>query len=171
MCRPTQKCAAPSKSCSKSPAKTPVKTKRFIKKESRVKKSVRFSFSDNKVTFRHLLKEDLDHAWYQSKEYKVFQHDRMTTIQTLRGARGDLKALNPSEQCVRGLEMNATPEIFKYRAQGIKTTIRSVLQQQLAQRRFGLKDPTSLGMVSMASSKPARHLAAALAVIDSQQRL
>jgi hypothetical protein len=149
-------------------SKTPVrKAQRSLNKTSRDKKSVRFSELDNKVVFRHLLREELKQAWYQSNEYKEFQNDRLTTIRTLRSAKGDLGALDPSKQCVRGLEMNATPEIFQYRSVGIKATVMSVLQRQQVQRQMGLKDDGTLGMVSMVSSKPAAQLAAALALIDS----
>ncbi|CAB9505713.1 expressed unknown protein [Seminavis robusta] len=166
MCRTTTKC------CTKAATKMAVKahsTKVHNAANKKVSnKSVRFSDSDNKVQFRHAPKEELQMAWYQPQEYKVFHYDRLSTIRTLRHAKGDLSVLDPNSQCVRGLEMNATPEIFKYRASGIKTTIRSVLQHQHVQRQIGLKDPTSLGMVSMVKSTAARHLAAALALIDEQ---
>ncbi|CAB9524109.1 expressed unknown protein [Seminavis robusta] len=157
--------------CTKAADKTAAKAHCNVHAKKVANKSVRFSDSDNKVKFRHVLKEELQMAWYRPEEYKVFHYDRLSTIQTLRSAKGDLSVLDPNEQCVRGLEMNATPEIFKYRAFGIKTTIRSVLQHQQVQRQIGLKDPASLGMVSVVSSKAARHLAAALALIDSQQSL
>jgi hypothetical protein len=156
------------KSAPSTSTKTPVrKAQLSLKKTSRDKKSVRFSESDNKVVFRQMFKEELKQTWYQSVEYKEFQNDRLMTIRTLRSAKGDLSALNPSKQCVRGLEMNATPEIFQYRASGIKATVMRVLQQQQVQRQMGLKDDGTLGMVSMVSSKPAAQLAAALALIDS----
>ena len=155
------KCA----SAAKSPARQAQRTSKNIRGS---RKSVRFFESGNKVVFRHLLKEELKHAWYQSDEYKEFQKDRITTISTLRSAKGDLNALDPSKHCVRGLEMNATPEIFRYRTVGIKVHARIVLQQQKLQRQVGHKDDGTLGIVSTASSKAAIQLAAALALIDSQ---
>jgi hypothetical protein len=148
-----------------------VKTKSIsvIKKSRKAKKKVSFSGSD-KVTYRHILKTELQQAWYSDCEYQSFQNDRVRTIQLLRRANGNLSALNPQEQCIRGLEMQATPEIFRFRANGIKSTIQRVLQQQQVQREFGLKDDSTLGLVSVVYSKPARDLATALAAIDSQQR-
>lgn len=140
-----------------------------IKKNRKAKKRVNFSGS-NKVTYRHVLKEELQQAWYSDSEYKNFHVDRVQTIRALRQAKGDLSALDGEQHCIRGLEMQATPEIFRFRAKGIKSTIRKVLQQQKAQREFGLKDDTSLGLVSVVYSKKARDFATALAAIDSQQR-
>ena len=141
-----------------------------VTKRSRRKFKKRVSFSgSNRVTILEVLKAERQHSWYNDSEYKNFQVDRVQTIRALREAKGDLSALDPQRQCIRGLEMQATPEIFRFRANGIKSTIQRVLQQQKVQREFGLKDDVSLGLVSVVYSKPARDLATALAAIDSQQ--
>jgi len=167
MCRTTP--LPVSKKC----CKASNRVKAAIKSSSKnliTKKAVRFSES-NKVTFRHLMPEDLQQAWYQAEDFARFQQDRTATVLALRSAGGNLNALNSVEQCVRGLEMQATPEIFRYRTTNIKNTIQGVLKQQEVERQMGLKssDPSMLGFVSSHFSKSAATFATAVAAIDAQR--
>ena len=143
-------------------------TAKVLGPRRRARKSVRISTEENQVTFRHASRDELQSSWYQTEEYQSFKRDGAATIRAFRAARFNLGALDPKDQCVRGLEMQATPEIFQFRANGIKSTIRGVLQQQQVQRHLGQKDYGTLGMVSMMYSKSARNLASSLAAIDAQ---
>jgi len=131
-------------------------------------RKVRMSIENNKILEHHASNEDLQRAWYQPEEYKRFKHDKAQTIRAFRSACCDLGALDPQNHCVRGLEMQATSEIFRYRANAIKRVIQGVLQQQEMLRQFGKKDDGALGMVSMVYSAPARKFAFSLGALDAQ---
>ena len=161
MCRTTAPTAPPPKCCKA--ARNAV----LVSKRRRARKSVRISVEHNQVSFRQASTEDRRSSWYDIKDYEDFKRDRAATVRAFRKADCNLAALDKN-QSLRGLEMYATDTVMKFRATGIKTTIRGVLQQQRVQRQLGQKDDGTLGMISMFYSEKATNFASSMAKIDAQ---
>lgn len=137
------------------------------KRRMNVKKSVRFSDKID-IAYRPCLsQEDLQHSWYQDRDYRVFKQDIRSTIIAMNNSSGDFNSLDVNHHCFRGLERQISVYIFGESSNPVKGIIKQVLMVQHLQHQMAKTDPEELMVFYAMLSSEYRRKALRIAAIDT----
>lgn len=131
------------------------------KSRKRPLRSVGFALKD-KVAI--VDRADHEQTWYTLQDYAVFEQDVRSTIRKLR-------SFYNHEDCERGLEKYFSPMYHDEKRLRARLHYCAIFQEQCRQKRQGLCDATTLGIISRSNSKWAAEKAIALAQKYAQEAL
>ena len=138
-----------------------------IKRSSSVKKSVRFC-DRTSVAYRHASAEDLQKAWNQRSDVASIKQGIRHSMRALGEANGKLHQLDTNEHSFRGLESGISPTINKLRKMWVRTSKKSVLEEQRNQKASGIIDMQRLGEIARIASKDAVRCAVKMGILDAR---
>ena len=105
----------------------------------------------------------------QRQEYNDFLEDRLRTVKALRASGGDIRALDQSQDCLRGLEPFQTA--LEHHAMNTKQRFHqtTILLEQMRQSTLGIRDPDRYRLLVAAQSEFALRRAQELAALDEHE--
>lgn len=127
-----------------------------------------------KVTFSHInvaafespSTEEKAKRWFSNDDFCSFQDDRRACIKAINLVDGDLKQLDNTIYCIRGLEDKVSAEHYKEKNCKRAAIIRIILKTHQEQKEQRHPDAENLKMISMMCSKMSRDHAIYMAQLD-----
>lgn len=143
-----------------------VRAKKRRRSHDTLKKTVSFEVGQNKQFVYHMTKEDQKASWYKRSEYLAMQEDNKATAISVK--LGITRWIQPEQFCVRGLEASVIPHLGRTKLIRRQLLIASILQEQRAQKMYGVMNLDVMGELSQLLSCDASQEAVQLAFIDAQ---
>ena len=136
-------------------------------KKRKLTKRVRIVEEENELFDRPFVREEMKSTWMSDSDFKAIKQGNRECLIAILKACGEMEKVNAHEFCLRGLENHIEMFYTKEKRSAHKKVIKRVLDDQNAQRFFGIKDPDSIGQVYSELSQKATRRAIELAFVDS----
>lgn len=136
-------------------------------KKRKLSKKVRIAEENNELFYRPYGREEWKSTWMSDADFKAIKEGNRETLITILKACGEMEKVNAHKFCLRGLESHIEMFYTKSKRVAHKMAINRVLEDQCAQRFYGIEDPDSLSQVYSELSQQSTLRAIELAFVDS----